>query len=369
MNSNNYQIYFDCGSSKLRAGAFNMVNLSEAFYTESKFLSDHTEIESEIHKIIIFLEKNNNEYIDNVNLMIDSTKMLSIGISISKKIDGLHLRKEDVQFLVQEAKQQILKHYKNQNILHIIINNYKINDVDYDYLPMDKKCNFISLDILFICLPDKIINYFKSFFYKLDISINQITSSSYAKAINYKSNFSLYKDISFIDVGFNKTSITTYNNNKIISLDVLPVGGNHITKDISEVLKIDLEQAENLKIDFCKNETLLNDKNSSLELLQKIIFARTEEILEICAQSIKLNLTSIELHKIILVGDGSKILDNQYKDKIDIVNDIDFLDETTEDICHSGFKLGMGLSKREVALVPKKLRKQGFFEKLFHLFK
>ena len=369
MSSNNYQTYFDCGSSKLRAGVFNMVNLSETFYTESKFLYDHAEIESEIHKIIIFLEKNTNKYIDNVNLMIDSAKMLSIGISVFKKIDGLQLRKEDVQFLVQEAKQQILKHYSNQNILHIVINNYKINDVDYDYLPMDIKCNFISLDTLFICMPNKIINHFKSFFYKLDISINRIICSSYAKALNYKSNFSLYKDISFIDVGFNKTSITTYYNNKITSLDTLPIGGNHITKDISEVLKIDLEQAENLKMNFCKNEPPLNDKDSSLELLQKIIFARTEEILELCAQSIKLNLTSVELHKIILVGGGSKILDNQYRDKIDIINDIDFLDETTEDICQSGFKLGMGLSKREVAIVPKKHIKQGFFEKLFHLFK
>ena len=49
--------------------------------------------------------------------------------------------------------------------------------------------------------------------------------------------------MSFIDVGFNKTSITSYVNNKIISLSVLPIGGNHITKDISKVLKIDLERS------------------------------------------------------------------------------------------------------------------------------
>ena len=71
----------------------------------------------------------------------------------------------------------------------------------------------------------------------------------------------------------------------------------------------------------------------------------------------------------ILMGEGSKILDNQYKNKISIMNDIDFLEETTEDICQSGFKLGMGINKHEVVLVPKKLAKQGFFEKLFHFFK
>ena len=367
--SNNFQIYFDCGFSRLRAGAFNKNNLSKAFYTKSKFLVDHTEIDKEIQKIITFLEKNTNEYIDNINLMIDSPRMLSISISISKKIDGSQLKQEDIQFLVQEAKQQILKNYNNQSILHIIINNYKINDVDYDYLPIDIECNLISIDILFICLPLETIKYFKDFFHKFDISVNQVICSSYAKAINYKDTFFSYNDVSFIDVGFNKTSIISYINNKIIALDVLSIGGNHITKDISKVLKLDINKAENEKINFGKSETLLNDKGFSLELLRKIIFARTEEILEISAKSIKLNLTTKDQNKIVLTGDGSKILDNEYKDEISFVNDIDFLDETTEDICQSGFKLGMGLNKQEVAMIPKKSIKQGFFEKLFHFFK
>ena len=368
MSSNNYQIYIDCGFSKLRAGAFHMVNSNDTFYVESKFLFDHIEIDLEIQKIITFLENNTNEYIDNVNLIIDSPKMLSVGISISKKIDGSQLRQEDIQFLVQDAKQQILKYYNSQNIVHIIINNYKINDVDYDYLPTDIKCNFVSLDILFICLPEETIKKFKNFFYKFDISINQIACSSYAKTTNYKDNFSLFRNISFIDVGFKKTSITTYINNKITLLNVLPIGGNHITKDISKVLKIDLKQAENLKINFGKNEIFLNDKSFSLELLQKIIFARTEEILEMCVRSIRLNTTPADQYKMILMGDGSKILNNQSKDKISFSNTIDFLEEATEDICQSGLKLGMGLNKQEVVLIPKKQIKQGFFEKLFYFF-
>ena len=369
MNNNNYQVYFDCGFSRLRAGAFTKANLSETFNVESKFFFDHSEIDSEIKKIIAFLEKNTNEYINEINLMIDSSKMLSIGVSISKKIDESHLRYADVQFLVQEAKQQILKNYNNKNIVHIIINNYKINNVDYDYLPRDIKCNFISLDIIFVCLPEEIIEYFKNFFFKLNISINQIICSSYAKAINYKDNFNLSQNISFIDIGFKKTSITSYVNDKIVSLSTFPVGGNHITKDISKVLKIDQGLAENLKIDFGKNQTLFKDKNFSPELLRQIIFARIDEILEISAKSIKLNLIAMDQYKMILTGDGSKILDNQYKDKISLVNDVDFLDETSKDICHSGFKLGLGLNKQEVIVVPKKQIKQGFFEKLFHLFK
>ena len=369
MNNNDYQIYFDCGFSKLRTGAINIINSDKAFYTDSKFFLDQKEIDTEIQKIITTLEKDTNQYIDNINLMIDSPRMISIGISISKKIDESQLRQEDIQFLVQEAKQQILKNYNSQNIVHIIINNYKINNVNYDYLPKDIKCNFISLDIIFICLPEEIIKYFKSFFYKFNISINRIICSSYAKAINYKDNFSLYKNISFIDVGFNKTSITTYIDNKIISMNVIPIGGNNITKDISKLLKIDLVKAENLKIDYNKNKTFLSNRGFSLKLLHEIIFARTEEILKICIKLIKLDFFTTDLHKIILMGEGSKILYNLHKDNVNFLYDVDFLEETTKDVCQSGFKLSMGLNKQEVLVIPKKQIQQGFFEKLFHLFR
>ena len=368
MSNNNYQIYVDCGFSKLRASAFHKTNLSKRLHTESNFLFEHTEISIEVQKIITFLEKNTNEYIDNINLIVDSAKMLSIGISISKKIDGLLLEQDDIQFLVQEAKQQILKYYKNQNITHIIINNYKINDIDYDYLPLNTKCNFIALDMLFICLPEEIIEYYKKIFYKFDISVNQIICSSYAKTTNYEEIFPSYRNISFIDVGFNKTSIITYINNKITYLNVVPIGGNHITKDISKVLKIDLEQAENMKVNFDKEENFFNNRNFSLELLQKIIFARIEEILKICNQSITLSSITANRLKVVLMGEGSKILNNHYKDKISIMHDLDFLKEITEDVCKVSFISGIRLNRQEVTVVPKKLIKQGFFEKFFHLF-
>ncbi len=366
--SNNYQIYFDCGFSKLRASAVNKNDLSKVFYKESKFLFDHTELDSEIQKIITYLEKNTNEYIDDVNLMIDSSKTLSIGISISKKIDESKLRQEDIQFLILDAKQQILKNYNNHNIVHIIINNYKIDNTNYDYFPSDVKCSFISLDILFVSLPNEMIEYFKKFFFNLDISINQITCSSYAKARNYKDDFILNKDLSFIDMGFNKTSIISYVNNKITSLNVLPIGGSHITKDISKILKIDLEQAEDIKLNFNKNNNFSNEKIFSLDLIHKIIFARVEEMLELCSQSVKSRLAPKDQHKLILMGEGSKIFENQLMNKIILGSNIDILNEAPKNICQSGFKLGMRLNKQEVVVVPKKQTKQGFFEKLFHLF-
>ena len=69
------------------------------------------------------------------------------------------------------------------------------------------------------------------------------------------------------------------------------------------------------------------------------------------------------------MGGGSKVLDNQHKEKIFFSNDIDFLEETLEDICWSGFKFITGLNRQEVVVVPRKQIKRGFFEKFFHFFR
>ena len=63
--------------------------------------------------------------------------------------------------------------------------------VDYTTLPKDPKCFLISLDIIFICLPNDIVLDLKNIFSKFNISINQIICSSYAKSINYKKNLNL----------------------------------------------------------------------------------------------------------------------------------------------------------------------------------
>ena len=368
MNKENFQTFFDCGFSKVRAGTFNKHNTKEVFYIESEFFMDQLNLELNIQKIITSLEKESDEYINNINLMIDSPKILSIGISVSKKLDGYELKQSNVQFLVQEAKQQILKYYSNHNIIHIIINNYKIDGIDYPHLPNDIKGNFISLDILFICLPTELVLSLKNIFSKYNILVNEIICSSYAKSINYKDNLNLTGYVSFIDIGFDRTSIISYFDDKIISLDILPIGGNHITKDISKILEIDLKKSEQLKRNFDQNLKLSNDEDGTLDTLQKIIFARIEEILELCAKSIESKSYSVDKFKLVLTGEGSKILDNQHKDKISFSNDINFLEETLEDICQSGFKFIKGINKQEVVVVPKKQLKQGFFEKLFHFF-
>ena len=371
MSNKNFNIYFDYGSSKIRAASINKNDVKKNFYCESNFYSNNSEKDLEIEKIISTIEKKTDEYVDNINLMFDSSKIISVSLSLKKNLDGSKLKKEDVQFVIQDAKQQILRNYHDQSIIHIVIQNYYINNENYSYLPNNIACNSLSIDIVFICLPKIIVNDLKVTFSKFDISLNQIFISSYTKAASYKNNFISSKNLSFIDMGFNKTSVTCYHNDQINFFEVIPIGCNHITKDISKILNVDLMTAEKIKLSFDTDDNFFKENKISFNLVKDIIFARLEEILELCNKPIQQNKnlgTSSNL-KIVLTGEGSKMLNDNFKNKISFSEEIDLLEETPESICESALKLNMGINRQEVVVVPKKQIKEGFFEKLFHLFK
>ena len=397
MNDKKFDFYIDLGSSKIRAAAFNKLDKNEKFIVEkNNILSlkkkqlNFFETEKVIEDIVYELEKKTKIYMNNISLMLDTSDSLSISLSISKKNDGKLIEKKDIQYLIQDAKQQILKFYSDQNIIHIIIMNYKIDNKDYDYLPDNIKCKIISIEIFFICFPKKLIKNLENLFQKKQISINKLLCSCYTKSLNYKEQFPTFEKIAFIDIGYEKTSIVIYEKDKLKALNVLAIGGNHITKDISNILNLDIEKSEMIKNNLNKDilfsekngtdkifqsgfSIQANKKNISPELIKKIIFARIDEILKLCFNTIKgyENLNDFNRLKVVLTGDGSKILDNNLihiKETVPLFEEIDFLIETGVNICESGLKLSNGLNKQEVLIVPKKIVTNGFFERLFHFF-
>ena len=393
-----FDTYIDLGSSKIRVTAFDKHDKGKIFFSENDCLTilkdsqlNFLETDKAIEKTIFDIEKKTGEYLDSINLMIDTQDTLSVGLSVYKHNEGKKIKKEDIQYLIQDAKQQILKSYNLYNIIHIIVNNYKVDDVDYTDIPLNIYCKKLSIDIFFICFPKKLIDNLKKIFNKHQITINQFICSSYAKSFNYKEYIAKFNKIIFLDIGYEKTSVIFYENEKLKLFNILPIGGNHITKDISIILKLTKELSEKIKLNLNKDinfseknidnkileiEFLNNLKNKglSLDLIKKVIFSRIDEMFNLSFKMINQNKKNNEIneYKIILIGNGSKVLDNKsidIQETIPMVEEIDFFEETTINICESGLKLTQGINRQEVLIIPKKTKKKGIFEKLFYFFK
>ena len=227
MSDKEFDVYFNLNQKKLSTGVFKKLDDSLAFFNEESLKINS--LEKSIEKNIKEVEKKIDAFVNNIFLMIDTEEKISIYISLMKKLDNKKIQIKDIQHLIQDAKQQIVRAHNDKSIVHIIVNKYNIDGLDYTSVPSDISCDKISIDVEFICFPKNLIKKLEELFNNHQIFINKTICTNYAKL-------------------------------------------------------------------FTKNESCIN-------------------------------------------------------------------------ICESGLKLIQGINKQEVVIVPKKLEKKGFFERLFHFFK
>tara|TARA_Y100000590_G_scaffold466997_1_gene644265 strand:- start:409 stop:1590 length:1182 start_codon:yes stop_codon:yes gene_type:complete len=390
MNNISSEIFLELGSSKIILSFNDKIN-NKIKSKEKNILNDQKQDslflnlkKNKIENIIYELEKENNIYIKNINLLVDDKNLITIGLSVSKQINHNLFEKKDLEYLIQDAKQILLKFNNQYEILHILITSFKADDNDCENFYNIEKCNKISLDLLFICIPLKKIEFFKKLFSNNHININKILSSSYSKSFYLINNSDInYENKIFIDIGFEKTAVLFYKKKILKYFNIIPIGSNHVNKDLIKILNIDYTSSEYIKKNFYKknflqdkkyisiiNDFKINKKNE--EIIYKIIKYRIDEILELSLKKISEQLTKFDSKakiKLILLGKGSKVFNfnsislEKYvpvTDEIDIYKDEDF------NIYDCGYFINSGSNPNEVILVPKKTYKKGFFEKLFH---
>jgi len=387
MNEKSLNTYIDFGSSRIRIGVFDIESSKNIFTSEKDCISNFNEKYFDISKsneVINYLiksaEKKVDTHIKNINLMIDTPDMFSIDISIKKISDNKKYSNNDIHSLLQEGKNLVQNNYFNKKIIHIIVKKFIFDDIECFEIP-NKELNYNSLiiELKFICFSKNILKKLQDIFNVNHIVINNLYCSSYVRSANYNLIFENYKKKIFLDIGYNKSTIIVFEDKRVLFFNILPVGGKHISKDISILLKIDINDAENLKKSLNKSDTIFEnkfDKNIELkssDLSKQVIHARVDEI-------IKLNLDNEYFNSffhqndnsvLIFTGEGSKILNKNsiyLEEKFDFFNEISFFEEDSTLICESGFNFGKEKKFQEVSFQTKKSKNKGFFEKFFYFF-
>ncbi len=384
----NLDTIIDFGSKNLRLGVFDQS--SEIIYSSNIKINsvlENENLDKALKKLVRDAEKQLSTHLVDVNVLYDSSELNFIDFSIKKTFDQPTLISKHYKSLVEEANFIISENNFRDQVIHIAINNMIVDDnrrveTIYDNI----KIKSLILEIKFICLKKSLINNLSNKFKKNNLNIVRIYCSSYVKSFFYKKSVDTKNNFIFLDIGYERTSALFFNNNRFQSFNSVPVGGHNITKDISKVLKLDINYSEELKIKFNKNENEIlfnkissNDvnlyseiakKNISINLLKQIIQARVDEIIDIAVtrNNYFKNLNSGQKPKIIFIGSGSKLISfiNKFILKKSFSEFI-FFDENDSKICVAGINYHKS-DERLLINIKKKLKKIGFFEKFFNLF-
>ena len=391
MEKDNYPAVIDFGSSELRLGVFDN-KFSKLFY-QSKLISqknNYEEYSKSINLLIREAENKISNHLQNITVLYDTPDIYSIDLSIKKKLDQKVFPKEICSLILLDANQLIKNFYTNRKIIHLIVNKYIINGKEFLNIPDELyDLKSVIMEIKFLCIPyDQYLNIVENF-KKNNLKILNFFLSSIVRSFQYLDFFKENKLVSFLDIGLERTTLILFNNRKLDFLHSIPIGGNHITKDISQVMKLSFEESETLKktfnkseLDFSYNEDNSNDnsallqqiigKNISIDLLKKVTLARIEEILDLTFKNLNNSKDSKNRKNFILVliGNGSKLFNKnsfQLDDKYNF-KEINYYEESDIEICKAGLAFAKIFKDEDLQIAKKNQKKLGIFQKFFNFF-
>ena len=333
-----------------------------------------------------------------INVVIEQPDFLCTKFSKHKKINGSKIHKDDIEFLLKEAKKQLVLNDKKHSIIHIFNHNYIVDGKNFAEEPIDVYADSLTHEIAFITIPKNNLKNINQVFINCDIEIERLISRTFTLGVELLNHKELEFGSAILDLGFEKISFGLFKNLALVHSITFPIGVNHLTKDISKVCSLSLDESENIRnnIDFSfPNNQKLFDKNDYLKniyfinsnfrkisknLILNIIKARLDEIFEKLKKELIIpgfNLTS-GIH-FLLTGGGSDI-SNIEKCFINFFgSNIKILNKNTlekDKVLEKNFASCLGALKIikdgwETEAIPeiggKNTEKAGFFAKIFRI--
>ena len=81
-----------------------------------------------LDKNIFKIEKLSGKFVEDIFLILEDNRIFNLEVGIKKKNYNFSISKEYIKNLLVEAKDLFRENYPNQEILHMIINKYFINN-------------------------------------------------------------------------------------------------------------------------------------------------------------------------------------------------------------------------------------------------
>ena len=182
-NNNDYQFFLFLDTKKISFDVLDLENRS-SFSKEIEINSVSTQnsmklLEDFLDNNIFNIEKKINDYVKEINLIIDNNSFLSVNLSVKYNFKGLKFKINQINGSLIDLKNQFKKTIGDYEIIHILISKFIIDDIEYTSLPEGANYNNLALEIRFICLKNNLILDLKKILSKYQISLNKILCYEY----------------------------------------------------------------------------------------------------------------------------------------------------------------------------------------------
>ena len=191
---NNFETFFYIKKNSFEFIIFDKIKknifLSKKLEIETNFKNIEilvNEINLTLKKQIIGIENQTEYSINQVILIIELAESIDINACIKKNFDNTQVSKEQIEYLIQDLKQQISKNGQLK-INHIVVNEFLLDGNKLNSPPLNRYCDNLIINLKFICFPEKLILSLENLFKKHQIEFKSVLCSHYIKSF-FSSDF------------------------------------------------------------------------------------------------------------------------------------------------------------------------------------
>jgi len=208
---NELQYYLSISPNKFGIYLFDVKNLTNLYKDEvslnihSDFL-DHNSLKKFLDNNIFKIEKLSGKFIRDIIVIFDNKNIFNIEFGIKKKNYNTYLTKENIKNSLIEAKDLFKENYKDQEIIHMIINKYFINGEVQISFEQNLICKSFGLEIIFKSISNNIIYDLNKILENYQIKITKYLDGSYVKN-NFSNDIELAEMSYKILCGYNQNEV------------------------------------------------------------------------------------------------------------------------------------------------------------------
>lgn len=199
-----FETYLLLSPQKKEIAVYDKQNFKNLYFKKSL---ESESVNEFLEKNIFVIEKELRNFIEKINLILENDEFFTLGISIKRNNYGETITKDKIVHILNKAKDECKKSIDDKKIVHMIIENYVVDEKNHSYLPLDLKCDFFSLDIKFVCLSKNYLKEVEKTLKRYQISINSIVQLNYVNKFLTNSHNDLYQMTMRIIEGYNENEV------------------------------------------------------------------------------------------------------------------------------------------------------------------
>ena len=204
--------YLSISSSKLGIYLFDTKNLKNLYKEELIINENINSINSDILKKfldnnIFKIEKLSGKFVEDIFLILEDKKIFNLEIGIKKKNYNSSITREYIENSLIEAKDLFRENYPNQEIMHMIINKYFINNKSYSLFEEDLKSDYLALEIKFTSISNTMVYDLNKILENYQIKIIKFLHENYVKNL-FNENKELTEMSHRVLNGFNDNEVS-----------------------------------------------------------------------------------------------------------------------------------------------------------------